>query len=93
MQKKLVFNERDYFKEPFTQNEMESLLRGLPASDMFSFKSPGFKALGLKPETLTDHDLINLMLGEPRLIRRPVVRIGEKVYFGADSKMLAGILK
>lgn len=93
MQKKLELNERDYFKEPFTKDEIESLLQDRPASDMFSFRSPGFKALGLKPDALTDQDLVKLMLGEPRLIRRPVVRIGGKIYFGADSKMLAEILK
>lgn len=89
----MEFNERDYFKEPFTRDEIESLLQGQPASDMFSFKSPSFKALGLKPENLKDRDLVNLMLKEPRLIRRPVVRIGRKVYFGADSKTMAEILK
>ncbi len=92
MQKKVEFNERDYFKEPFTRDEIKGLLQGKPASDMFSFKSPSFKALGLKPDTLKDHDLVNLMLKEPRLIRRPVVRIGRKVYFGADSKTMAEIL-
>lgn len=63
-----------------------------PASDMFSFKSPSFKALGLDPAKLKDNDLINLVLKEPRLIRRPVVRIGRKVYFGADSRKLEEIL-
>lgn len=59
---------------------------------MFSFKSPSFKALGLDPAKLKDNDLINLVLKEPRLIRRPVVRIGRKVYFGADSRKLEEIL-
>ena len=85
-------NERDFFKEPFTHAEIGELLQGKSASEMFSFRSPSFKALGLNQEKLTDKDLINLMLKEPRLIRRPVVRIGKKVYFGADSKMMAEIL-
>lgn len=93
MQKKIELNERDYFSQPFTRTELEDLLRGRPASDMFSFKSPSFKALGLKLEHLKDQDLVTLMLKEPRLIRRPVVRISGKVYFGADSKRLTDILK
>jgi arsenate reductase-like glutaredoxin family protein len=32
------------------------------------------------------------MLKEPRLIRRPVVKIGKNVYFGADSKILKEII-
>lgn len=85
-------NERDFFKEPFTRVEMDELLQDKSASAMFSFRSPSFKVSGLNPETLTDKDLINLMLKEPRLIRRPVVRIGKSVYFGADSRMMAEIL-
>jgi arsenate reductase-like glutaredoxin family protein len=60
---------------------------------MFNFKSPSVKAMGLQPDKLNNDDLVELMLNEPRLIRRPVVRIGEEVYFGADSKLLATILK
>ena len=93
MQKNVEINYRDFFKTPFTRAEIEALLQGQPASVMFSFRSPAFKALGLDQEKLTDDDLINLMLQEPRLIRRPVAKIGEKVYFGADSKMLADILQ
>jgi len=68
------------------------LLAGKPAADMFNFRSPSFKKLGVDREKLTDDDLIKLMLDEPRLVRRPVVRIGKDVYFGADSKVLAGLL-
>ncbi|PKN37758.1 MAG: hypothetical protein CVU62_08525 [Deltaproteobacteria bacterium HGW-Deltaproteobacteria-2] len=69
------------------------LLQGKSASDMFSFKSPSFKALGLDQAKLSDNDLIDLMLKEPRFIRRPLVKIGRNVYFGADSKVLVGIIK
>lgn len=56
---------------------------------MFNFRSPGFKKLGLDRDTLRDDDLIDLMLKEPRLVRRPVVRIGDEVRFGADARILA----
>jgi len=85
-------SERDFFKTPFTRGEIEALLQGQAASSMFSFRSPAFKALGLEREKLRDDDLIKLMLQEPRLIRRPIVKTGGKVYFGWDSKMLAEIL-
>jgi arsenate reductase-like glutaredoxin family protein len=48
--------------------------------------------MGLEPEKLSNDKLIDLMLQEPRLVRRPVVRIGDKVYFGADSKVLEKLL-
>ena len=59
---------------------------------MFNFKSPSFKALGLLKEKLSDNELIDLMVKEPRLIRRPVVRIGNQVYFGADRSILERLL-
>jgi arsenate reductase-like glutaredoxin family protein len=82
------FNERDFFKNPFTRAEIEELLQGNPASEMFNFRSPSFKQMGLERNTLTDKELIDLMLKEPRLVRRPVVRIGGKVYFSADRSIL-----
>lgn len=59
---------------------------------MFNFRSPSFKQLGLEKEKLTDKGIIDLILKEPRLVRRPVVRIGDKVYSGADRKFLEGLI-
>jgi arsenate reductase-like glutaredoxin family protein len=60
---------------------------------MFNFRSPSFKQLGLGREKLSDKELIDLMLKEPRLIRRPVVRIDGKVYFSADKSVLENLIK
>ncbi|MFO7569048.1 MAG: ArsC/Spx/MgsR family protein [Smithellaceae bacterium] len=92
MQKKVNFQDRDFFQTPFSRAEIEGLLKGRKAEEMFSFRSPSFKALGLARDSLSENELIDLMLQEPRLIRRPVVKIGKAVYFGADSKMLEELL-
>jgi arsenate reductase-like glutaredoxin family protein len=60
---------------------------------MFNFRSLSFKKSGMDRNNLDDSDLIKLMLREPRLIRRPLVRIGDGVFFGADSKVLTGLFK
>jgi arsenate reductase-like glutaredoxin family protein len=60
---------------------------------MFNVRSPSVKALGLQLDKLNEDEIIDQMLREPRLIRRPVVRIEQEVYFGADSKVLGNILK
>ena len=92
-QKKVEIKERDFFKNPFTRAEIEDLLRGKAASEMFIYRSPSFKQLGLDKDKLSNNELIDLMLKEPRLVRRPVVRIGDKVYFSADKKILEGLIK
>ena len=84
--------ERDFFKNPFNRTEIEEVLQGRPASEMFNFRSPSFKQLGLEQDKLSDSELIDLMLKEPRLVRRPVVRIGDKVYFGADRSVLEKLI-
>ncbi|KPK22972.1 MAG: hypothetical protein AMJ70_04600 [Dehalococcoidia bacterium SG8_51_3] len=88
----MEINERDFFKNPFNRNEIEGLLGDKPASEMFNFKSPSFKKLGIEKDKLVDEDLIGLMLKEPRFIRRPVVRIGNNVYFSADQSVLGKLL-
>jgi arsenate reductase-like glutaredoxin family protein len=59
---------------------------------MFNFRSPSFKQTGLNRDTLSDSSLIDMMLNEPRLVRRPVVRIRDNVYFGADTSALEKLL-
>ena len=87
-QKDVEINERDFFKNPFSRTEIEELLQGRPATEMFNFRSPSFKKFGLVQESLSDSEIIDLMLKEPRLVRRPVVRMDNKVFFGADKSVL-----
>ena len=88
----MELNERDFFKNPFNQSEIEELLQGKPASEMCNFRSPSFKKLGIERDKLNNNELVGLMLKEPRLVRRPVVRINGKVYFSADKMVLEGLI-
>lgn len=90
--KGIQINDRDFFRDPFTRDEITYLLKGKSASEMFNFRSPSFKQLGSSRETLSDDNLIDLMLKEPRLVRRPIVRIWDEVYFSADSSVLEGLI-
>jgi len=89
----VAINERDFFKIPFSRAEIEELLQEKAASEMFNFRSPSFKALGLEKDKLSDKELIDLMLKEPRLVRRPVVRIDDKVYFSAEKSVLKNLVR
>ena len=59
---------------------------------MFSAKSPAVKKLGLAPDTLSDDEKVQLMAGEPRLIRRPIVVIDGVTHPGATVKSITAIL-
>lgn len=53
--------------------------------EMFSWRSPSSKPYRERRGHLTDDELIDLMLEEPRLIRRPILVSGKKVVFGFDA--------
>jgi len=59
---------------------------------MFNFRSPGFKKLGTDREKLTNDKMMEMMLAEPRFIRRPIVRIGRKIFFGAGVNVLKDLM-
>ena len=82
------FDERDFFREPLSREEILELLESRPVADLFSWRSPSFKTLGLDPPTLDEDRLIALMLQEPRLIRRPIIKVGDHLLIGSDLKGL-----
>ena len=80
--------ERDFFKDRFTADELSELLSGASVSDAFAWNSPSFRGLGLAAADLDDNRLLELMVGEPRLIRRPIVSAEGRLVIGASQKAL-----
>ena len=67
--------ERDFFANPFSEDELRELLGGRPPSDYFSWNSPSRRKLGIERDETSEDELVALMLQEPRLIRRPLIEI------------------
>ena len=84
--------ERDYFKEPFTEDELASLASEIGASQMFAKRSPSLKKMGLAGKEMTDDEMLALMLQEPRLVRRPIIRLRGRFLVGANLKAVAAAL-
>ncbi|MXZ91988.1 MAG: hypothetical protein F4W95_03255 [Chloroflexi bacterium] len=96
MQNGLSVSERDYFKEPFTEGELRQLIAevGEPGvSAMFASRSPSLKKMGLDPAELSDERKVSLMLEEPRLVRRPIVRLDDRLIIGASVKVITQALE
>ncbi len=66
---------RDFFADPFTEDELRDLLGESLPSDYFSWNSPSRRKLGIERDQTSEDELIALMLQEPRLIRRPLIEI------------------
>lgn len=81
---------REYFRDRFSVDELKSVLEtaGLPARDVLSTRSRVYKERGADIESLSGDNLIELMVEEPTLLRRPMV-IGESgVVLGHSRRQL-----
>jgi arsenate reductase-like glutaredoxin family protein len=83
--------ERRYVAEPPTRQELEALagvveggVRGL-----ISARSRRLAQRGIDPETLSDEQILNLLVAEPILLRRPILTDGERAVVGANRAALA----
>ena len=82
-------NERDFFKDGFSEAELRDLIGETNPADVFSWRSPSARKLGLDRDTVTNDELISLMVGEPRLIRRPLIQVEGRLVVGTDKKAMA----
>ena len=92
-QKGVAFQARDFFKERFSPQELRQLVGDRPPADVFSSRSPSAKAMGLEGKALTDDEMVALIVQEPRLLRRPLVKVGERLIVGANWKELEEALQ
>ena len=88
MQKGVSVDERDYFKDRLTSQEIGNLAKDVGMSEIFAWRSPSFKKLGLIASEVTDEQMATLILEEPRLLKRPIVRIGEQLIIGGSLKAI-----
>ena len=86
-------DERDFFADPFTADELRQLIGDAPVSDYFSWRSPSFRKLGLKRDEMSDGQMLDLMADEPRLIRRPLIMTTDgNLIVGTDKKAMADLV-
>ncbi len=91
-EKGLETEDRDFFQDKFTESEIRQLIEGRKPADLFSWNSPSFKALGRPADSLSEDELVQLMLEEPRLIRRPLVVVNGQMVIGGSQKALEAAL-
>ena len=92
LQRGVSVQERDFFKEPLSEAEVRELAASVGLAQLFARRSPSLKAMGLADQEISEGQMLELMLKEPRLIRRPLVRIGGKLLVGASPKAVEAAL-
>jgi Spx/MgsR family transcriptional regulator len=88
----VAYTERDMFKHPLDALELQAIIAQQPVEELFSARSPSAKALGVAPGSTPEAELLEHMLREPRLIRRPLLVAGDRVVVGFDPKALQEVL-
>jgi len=92
LQNGVHLEERDYFKDPFSESEIRELAQSDSIFAMFARRSPSLKKLGLADKELSEEEMVSLMLQEPRLVRRPLVLMDGKLLVGANIKAVEAAL-
>ena len=87
------FRARDFFEEPFSEVEIRNIVGEGSFREVFSFKSPSFRKIGTNPDSLNEDMMLELMLNEPRLIRRPLIVIGKKVVIATNLDVIQETIK
>ena len=88
------FERREYFKDRFTKEELRQLLQshGLTVADVISTRSTPYKQHDLANRQLTDDEILDLMVEDPRLLRRPIVIAGDRVVIGHNATKLQELI-
>lgn len=77
--------EKDLLQTPWRQDELMEFFSDLPVQDWFNTSAPQIKSGDVKPE-VCDVDLaMSLMLSNPILIRRPLMKVGNEVMVGFEQ--------
>ena len=92
MQNELVIHERDYFKEPFSEEEIREMAGMAGIEQIFARRSPSLKQMGLAGQDLTEDEMVRLMLQEPKLVRRPMMRVGDQLFVGGGAAVLESVV-
>lgn len=83
--------ERDYAKKPLTAEEIETIFGDDPILLFLNTRHAVYKERGFAEKLPSLAGLIKLIIAEPNLIRRPIVRKGKAVVIGFDKAALTAL--
>jgi len=71
--------------EAWTADRLLKFLGKLPVTEWFNRAAPDIKSGEIVPEALGFEDALHLLLGNPLLIRRPLIEVGDERMVGFDT--------
>jgi arsenate reductase-like glutaredoxin family protein len=79
---KATVHERDFFKEPLSEQELSDLIGDRPVAEFISTRAKSYKTTGWDAKPPTKKQAIAAMLQDPTLLRRPILTAGKKLFIG-----------
>jgi arsenate reductase/regulatory protein spx len=92
LQNEISVQERDYFREPFSEEEIREMAGIAGIDQIFARRSPSLKQMGLAGQELAEDEMVKLMLQEPKLVRRPMMRVGDQLFVGGGAALLDSVI-
>ena len=83
-----------YLESPPTKSGLKDLLAklGISARELVRTSEDAYRELGLADPAVSDEQLIDAMLAEPKLIQRPIVVAGDRAVIGRPPENVLDIL-
>ncbi len=91
IQPEIVF----YLEDTPSKQQLQKLLQLLHKKprDILRTGEEAYKSLGLSDTELSDDDLLDAMLSEPKLIERPIVVAGERAVLGRPPENVLELIQ
>lgn len=76
---------RDLLREPWSVSSLRPYFGAKPVREWFNVASPRVKSGEVNPDSISPQEAMVLMIMDPGLIRRPLMRIGDHCEAGFDT--------
>lgn len=88
------FAKVNYYTAPLTRTKLTELIRKMKIKprDLLRTSEPVYRELGLARGSVTDDEIISLMVKHPDLIQRPIVERGNKAVLGRPTENVKALL-
>jgi arsenate reductase-like glutaredoxin family protein len=82
---------RNLDRERLSADELEKLIGDRDHRDFLNTRNELYRRKNMKENPPSRADAIRMMVGEPNLIRRPVIVAGGRVVLGFDQEKIDGL--
>ncbi|HAO11556.1 MAG TPA: hypothetical protein DCQ51_10385 [Planktothrix sp. UBA8407] len=84
-----IVDDRNLLTTTWTVETLRPFFGDLPVTEWFNVSAPRIKSGEIIPAQLDGSTALNLMLGDPLLIRRPLLQVGDRREIGFNQQKIA----